>query len=272
MTEKVIKEVTLAYKGFPFIEGIVLGGSRATQTATEHSDIDIGIYYDSDRIDFAELNAVAQKLDDGHRENLICREGGWGKWVNCGGWLIMDGLHVDIIMRDWSRVRRVIGEADQGKYSCHYQTGHPHAFMDVMYRGELASCRVLYARGSKLLQVKQQAEIYPPALKKALIEFFLFEAEFSCMLAEKSLDNRDVYYLTGHIFRSVSAMNQALFALNEKWLLNEKKAVFRIDTFEIRPDGYSRKIKNIFENAPKEPALSLRELRELCSEVTALCS
>ena len=92
------------------------------------------------------------------------------------------------------------------------------------------------------------------------------------MLAEKSLDNRDVYYLTGHIFRSVSAMNQALFALNEKWLLNEKKAVFRIDTFEIRPDRYSRKIKIIFENAPKEPALSLRELRELCSEVTALCS
>lgn len=50
-----------------------MGGSRATGTATENSDIDIGIYYEKGKVDFEELNITAQQLDDAHREHLICR-------------------------------------------------------------------------------------------------------------------------------------------------------------------------------------------------------
>ena len=55
----------------------MLGGSRATGTATENSDIDIGIYYEKGKVDFEELNITAQQLDDAHREHLICRECEW---------------------------------------------------------------------------------------------------------------------------------------------------------------------------------------------------
>lgn len=46
MVEKTIANIVGELKKHDFIKGIVLGGSRATGTATENSDIDIGIYYE----------------------------------------------------------------------------------------------------------------------------------------------------------------------------------------------------------------------------------
>jgi len=272
MQKMILQKITDALKVLPFVRAIVLGGSRATGTAGSGSDIDVGVYYDSsESLDYDALNAIARTLDDERRENLICHEGGWGPWVNCGGWLTIDGCPADIILRDWQRVAGVLQSSEQGQYSCHYQPGHPHAFVDVMYRGELASCQVLYARDDDFLTAKQRAEIYPPALKAALIGFFLFESDFSCGLAEKYHVNNDACYLTGNVFRSVSAMNQALFALNEEWLLNEKKAVLRIEAFPVRPNGYGQKIDIILFLIVSDPKGAAKALRSLRTEVAALC-
>ena len=49
----------------------VLGGSRARGTHTEDSDIDIGIYYNSESFDINTINQFATKLDDEHRKMCI---------------------------------------------------------------------------------------------------------------------------------------------------------------------------------------------------------
>lgn len=267
---EILQKVTSELQQLPFVKAVVLGGSRATGTATDNSDIDIGIYYNG--IDYDMLNNAAARLDDEHRRNLICHEGEWGQWVNCGGWLIIDGIHVDLIMRDYNKVKSIIQSSERGSFSVNYQPGHPHAFLDIMYRGELSSCRILYTADSEFVKTKQQAEEYPPALQKALIDFFLFEAGFSCMLAEKSLSSGDVYYLAGHIFRSVSAINQVLFALNKKWCLNEKKAVFRIASFKIAPADYTARINEIFANIAVDSHLATAILKKLCDETSNLCT
>ena len=43
--DALIQRAVDALRACPFIAGIVLGGSRATGTATENSDVDIGVYY-----------------------------------------------------------------------------------------------------------------------------------------------------------------------------------------------------------------------------------
>lgn len=260
------------FQKLPFIKAVVLGGSRATGTASGQSDVDIGIYYDREGLDYNLLNTAAKELDDEHRNNLICQEGQWGNWVNFGGWLTVGGTPTDLIFRDWSRVKEIVRSTDQGLFSCHYQTGHPHAFLDVMYRGELACCQVLYARDGEFTALKQQAEIYPLALKKSLADFFLFESGFSCQLAKKSLDTGDISYVAGHIFRSVSALNQVLFALNEQWLLNEKKAVPRIRAFPLHPSRYQEKIQEIWKDLGCKPSSSTACLSALCLEVQNLAS
>jgi hypothetical protein len=266
--DKVVCELT----DVPGIQAIVLGGSRARGTHSHESDIDIGIYYDEDSLDLVALNKAAKLMDDEHRDGLVVSPGEWGKWVNGGGWLVIDGYHVDLILRDAKRVENVISECQEGNVSAHYQTGHPHAYMNVMYMGELAVCKVLWDKQGNISALKRIVEKYPPKLKQAIIGFFGLEAEFSLMFAEKYVGKDDAYYVTAHIVRSVSALNQVLFAVNEEFCLNEKKAVGMIDNFTIHPPGYKDKVNSIFAAAGTDEANACVRLRQLIDEVKGITS
>lgn len=67
MIDNIIQSVTEKLSSLPYIEGIVLGGSRARGTHTEDSDIDIGIYYKSESFDITAINQIATELDDENR-------------------------------------------------------------------------------------------------------------------------------------------------------------------------------------------------------------
>jgi len=84
----VINKLVAQLIAVPSIRAIVLGGSRATGSHTEQSDIDIGLYYDPDApIDVAALERLAAEVDDTRRSGLITPIGEWGPWINGGGWL-----------------------------------------------------------------------------------------------------------------------------------------------------------------------------------------
>jgi hypothetical protein len=128
-----------------------------------------------------------------------------------------------------------------------YQTGHPHGYISAMYRGELAISKILYAKNESLCKLKKQAETYPSALRKSLVDFFMFEAGFSLMFVKANLRADDKYYIAGHVFRIISCLNQVLFACNNAYCINEKKAVKMIETFEHKPGKYAQKVNGIFE-------------------------
>jgi predicted nucleotidyltransferase len=253
------------------VKAIVLGGSRAHGTATAASDIDIGIYYASEaQLDMAALQRAAQQLDDDHRADLVAAPGGWGKWVNGGGWLSVDGQRLDLILRDLERVKQVIKETEAGIVSAHYQPGHPHAYINVMYRGELAVSKLLWDKSGEVATLKATAEIYPLRMKEALIGTFGFEAGFSGMLATTYAEVDDLFYVMAHITRAIACLNQVLFAINAKYCLNEKKAVRMIESFVYRPDQYKRKVDAILTVAGATPVIACAMLAELVDEVNTL--
>ncbi|SRR5579883_879421 len=230
------------------ITAIVLGGSRARGTHTEKSDVDIGIYYEpGDILDLSELSRIATELDDNHRENLITPIGGWGKWINGGGWLCVDGVAVDFLYRDLVRVRQVIADSHAGKLTIDYQPGHPHGFVSSIYMGEISLCRELYDPFGAISDLKAQALPYPVALRQATIDTFAWEIKFSLLVGAKAVARGDVVYAAGCCFRSVACMNQVLFALNRQYLLNEKGALALADTFSIHPHDYKKRIESAFE-------------------------
>ena len=267
--EQWVQTMAQEIASLPFIEGVVLGGSRAAGTAGADSDYDIGIYYRKEDFRLEELNWLAKKWDEKYRENLIGPEGSWGNWVNCGGWLTVQGSPVDWILRDADRVQTVVEESERGIFSLHYQNGHPHAYLSAMYRGELAVSNVLCSSSPKFMAMKKQAEPYPEPLGKALIEFFSFEAQFSAMLARKNLQTGDRYYFAAHLVRAVSALNQILFAKNKVYCLNEKKAVLRVESFSCRPDRYRERVDQIF--AERSPEKACGALDCLIGEIIPKC-
>ncbi|MCR1949830.1 MULTISPECIES: nucleotidyltransferase domain-containing protein [unclassified Clostridium] len=273
--EKILNNITTELKNIPGVVGVVLGGSRARGTNHQDSDIDIGIYYDeSERFNVNEIDKIATKLDDEHRKNLVSSLGEWGPWVNAGGWLIIQGYHVDFIFRDINRVSKVINDCLNGKISSNYQTGHPHAYLNAMYMGEVAICKVLDDPKNKISELKAKTIPYPENLKNAIIGCYMFEASFSLMFTKSNIDKDDISYVCGHCFRSISSLNQVLFALNNEYCINEKKAVKMIDTFKIKPVDYKKRIDEVItllSSNENNTRRGLEILEDLVNETKDLC-
>lgn len=274
--EKIINEISTELKGTPGIVGVVLGGSRARGTNHATSDIDIGIYYDeSAGFDVEAVSKIATKLDDDHRENLVTSLGEWGAWINGGGWIVVQGYHVDLIFRDIKKVSQVINDCLKGKVSTHYHTGHPHAYLNVMYMGEISISKILFERTNQISDLKAKAKPYPKVLKDATIDYFMFEASFSLMFAKDTVDKDDISYVMGQCFRTISCLNQVLFALNEEYCINEKKAVRMIDNFSIKPKSYKQsidKIVTLISSDPDRTREGIEMLQQLISETEMLLS
>lgn len=220
------------------VVAVVLGGSWARGTALPASDIDLGIYYEPQRPpSIAALRAIAQAFSD-HKSAELTEFGGWGPWINGGGWLRIAERPVDWLYRDLERVRHVIAECVAGRPTLHHQPGHPHGFHSHIYVGEVAVCRPLYDPHGTIAQLKTLTTPYPVQLKRALINTYHWQAGFALMVARKAIERADAVYVSGCLFQCVMSLAQVLFALNEQFFLNEKGAVTAIDGFEIRPDDW----------------------------------
>lgn len=260
------------------IEGVVavaLGGSRARGTASANSDYDLGVYYHPDqRPALDALRALATELDDRHAENLVTEYGEWGPWINGGGWLTIDGQHVDWLYRDLTRVEQEISECEAGRPRIHYQPGHPHGFYNHIYMGEVFYCQPLYQRDDTLARLKARTTPYPPLLKAALLQA-LWEAHFSLENARKPAQRGDVTQVVGYLYRAAAVMVQALFALNERYCINEKGAALEVESFPLHPANFHQRVAAVLGASGQSPdALSgsVVALETLLAEVDTLCA
>ena len=168
---------------------------------------------------------------------------------------------------------QVIDECSLGKVSTHYHTGDPHAYLNVMYMGEISVCKILCERGRHISDLKAKTSPYPKPLKDAMIGYFMFEASFSLMFAKDNVDKNDISYVMGHCFRTISCLNQVLFAMNEEYCINEKKAVRMIDGFYYKPQDYKVKIDKIItliSSNIDNTKLGIEIIQELITETEEL--
>lgn len=270
--EGLLRRLVVALTSVPGVEAVALGGSRARCTATAESDYDIGLYYRSSRpIDVATLAKVVAVLDDRGASAEVTPLGGWGPWIDGGGWLPIGGVHVDLLYRDVDRVAAAIDDAHGGKVERFYQPGHPHAFLPTIYMGEVALARVLHDPTGALAGLQSRTKPYPTALAGAIRKSFEWEATFAIANARKSLDRRDVSYLAGCVFRAVSCLCQTLFALNGAWLLNEKGAVAAVDGLARKPVDFGARVTAVYADLGSSAhAAALERLEALVSETMAL--
>ena len=260
------------------IDGVVavaLGGSWARDTARVDSDIDLGIYYrPAQRPSIAALRQLAQDIDDRRLPELVTDLGEWGPWINGGAWLQIDGRHVDWLFRDLDRVTHTIDECRAGRPTCDYQIGHPHGFHNHIYMGEVHVCRPLHDPSGALGELKTLTTEYPPLLKQALVNRFLFEAQFSLDIARKPAQHGDAAYVAGCLFRCAACLVQVLYALNEQYFLNEKGSVAAVDTFPLHPREFSASVARAITQPAAAGVAQLetlvRDVRQLCASVPGL--
>jgi predicted nucleotidyltransferase len=272
--EALLQNVVDEVKRVEGVRAIVLGGSRARGAHTPSSDIDLGIYYHpGDPLNLDRLRDVAVRLDDEHRPDVINEPGGWGPWINGGGWLKVQSHPVDFLYRDLQKVTTVIEDCLQGRLEIVYQPGHPFGFVSSMYLAEVAVCQPLWDPEGTISELRSEIDPYPDPLQKALIQKFAWEIDFSIRIARKGIERGDVAYAAGSCFRSVMCMLQVLFALNKVHWLNEKGAVALAETFTTKPAMLTSRINESFQLLDADPdsiQKAIAALEELSTEINVL--
>ncbi|MEV0153676.1 nucleotidyltransferase domain-containing protein [Micromonospora sp. NPDC050686] len=251
------------------VDGVVavaLGGSRARGEHRPDSDWDLGVYYRG-ALDVAGLRAVAAAVADEPVE--LTAPGGWGPWVDGGGWLRVGGAAVDWIYRDLDRVHRVWTDCRAGRYEVGVQAGHPLGFYSHAYAGEVALSRVLADPTGELTALRAATLAYPAALGDALVSGG-WEAGFLVDGAAKGAVAGDAAYVAGCLFRAVGVLVQALHGRAGRWLVNEKGMVASAGRLPGAPPGFASRAQALLGavgRTPEELARTLADARRLVADV-----
>src|SRR5215831_17603632 len=159
------------------VAAVVLGGSQARGRAQPGSDIDLGVLYSetnpfliqSVRDLAGDVNDTAGPVVTGFYE--------WGPWVNGGAWLTIAGQRVDFVYRNIEHLERVIADSEAGRYELHYAQQPPFGFFSATYLGEIATCIPLFDPEARLEVLKQRVADYPEALRQAVVQDYLWQAD-----------------------------------------------------------------------------------------------
>lgn len=255
------------------VSAIVLGGSYASGTQHEASDMDIGLYYsEASPFSIDEIQQVAQNVSvNGTATVTGFYE--WGAWVNGGAWIHTPQGKVDFLYRNADQIQRTIAEAQQGISHHDYDQQPTYGFYSVIYLAETQICIPLHDPELLIAQFKGSLEAYPPKLKQKIITDSLWGAEFTLIHARGFAAQGDIYNTVGCLTRVVSNITQALFALNERYFLRDKKAMDMVAKFPNLPSGYIQQTNGILArpgSTAKELTRSVSELEQAWRSVVSL--
>jgi predicted nucleotidyltransferase len=250
------------------VAAVVLGGSYARGRAQPGSDIDLGLLYSEARpLDIAAIRALAARIDDS-ADPVVTELYEWGPWVNGGAWLTVRSQRVDLLYRGLEHLERVIADAEAGRYEVHHAQQPPYGFFSATYLGELAIAVPLFDRNNCLAPLKRRVERYPDALRTAVVQGALWQAEFALTIAQNLSARADVYGSVGCFTRAAYHLVLALFALNRTYLLNDKTALAESADFSNVPHDFAVRI----ERALARPGSTSSELSEACRALQQIFS
>jgi predicted nucleotidyltransferase len=263
--DPLLERVVPALAAVPGVVAVALGGSRATGAAHASSDTDIGVYF-SERVglDIERLRDVLRSLVDEPAAAQVTEVGGWGPWIVGGGWLTISGQKVDLLYRPVESVERVIGDCREGRVSMDYQPGHPHGFCSAIWMGEVALCRPLSDPRGALARLRAMTVPYPDRLREALIRRFQWEIFFSIENAQTALPKGDETYIAGCVFRSLACAAQTLFAVNRRYLINEKGALAAASRLPLTVANLTERARSIWQ------AIGLRSFDAALTELISI--
>jgi hypothetical protein len=263
--DPILSSVRAALTPIDSISALVLGGSRARGAAHPASDYDFGLYYDpSAPLDVAAISAALRPIVDDPPGCFLTKIGEWGPWIDGGGWLKIGGCKVDLLYRDLSRVRATIVDCHRGQVTMDYQPGHPHGFCSAILAGEVALCTKLLDRHGALEDLKERASPYPEALRRALIAKFHWEVAFAIANGELGAARGDRNHVAGCAYRALCCLAQVLFAINRRYLINEKGALSEACGFDVTIDNLAGRVASIWA------AIGESALDSAISELSAL--
>jgi hypothetical protein len=206
-----VEHLAVQLAAIPSVVAVTLGGSRATNTAVVGSDWDFGLYY-RDWLDPDDIVALGWP-------GRVFAPGEWGRIVNGGAWLTIDGTKVDLIYRDLNEVLHWTAAAEDGQFEIHREVGYVAGIATYVLAGELALGRVLAGDLPR--------PGFPQKLRQTAPTAWFRLAAGALHFAEVHAGRQDRVACLANLCQAVLAAAQGRMAAAGEWVLNEKRLVER---------------------------------------------
>ena len=187
------------------VVAVTLGGSRSTGEADEASDWDLGVFYRGD----LDLGALAEL-------GTVHPPGSWGRFMNGGAWLAVDGVEIDVILRDLDVVEDWSTRARRGDYEVDQLLGYLAGFPSYTLLAEVASSVVLTG-------ALQLDTTYPEELAREAAGRWGFQRDFTLDYARMHARRGDATATIGNLARAAMEEAHRRMADGRRWVLNEKR-------------------------------------------------
>lgn len=268
-----IHSVVEKLKLIPNLQAVVLGGSYATGTQRPNSDIDLGLYYfQKNPFIVEDIKKLANEISD-IPNPIVTNFNEWGKWVNGGAWLTIKGQRVDFLYRNLDFVSQIIANSLRGERQSDYYQQPPYGFHSYIYLAEINVCKPLFDPQKSIAKLKSQITTYPYALKKSIINGFLWSVEFTLNHAEKSASRGEIYIVGGCMTKIMSELVQVIYALNETYFIGDKKVCKDMSKFRLIPTTFLQRMEEIIGKTgtnKDELAVTYQKAKELFHETVML--
>ena len=195
----------------PGVVAVTLGGSRATGTEVAGSDWDFGVYYRG-TLDPDDIRTLGWP-------GRVFAPGEWGRLVNGGAWLRIDGQPVDLIYRDLDDVLAWTAAAEEGHFEIQREVGYVAGIATYVLAGELALGEVLSGTLPR--------PMFPLRLRETAPSLWWRIAAGALAIGRVHVERNDTIAALANLTQAVLATAQGRLAAAGEWALNEKRIIER---------------------------------------------
>jgi hypothetical protein len=164
-----------------------------------------------------------------------------------GSWLSVRGRKVDLLYRGGEAVARIIRDCQSGRIMMDYQLGRPRGFCSSISMGEISLCQPIRDPCEMIAGLKAMTAFYSEPLRVALISRFLWEVLFSIENGEIAIPRAEQTHIAGCVYRALCCVGEVLFALNGRYLINEKGAPDEAASFPITINCPRDRVANLWK-------------------------
>lgn len=244
------------------VVGVGIGGSRGLRIASEASDFDFVLF----RLDGARIDSAV--ILEALRE-----QGGVSELRDPAGFVSgrLGSHRFEIFQKDVRSIESEIESARKAGFTWSMRQLFPHGDLSTGLISHVVHLIVCSDRDGHLERLRRAAMPFPAALRSALIETFMQQADITVTHAAKISHSLDLQYLVGLCSAFVFFANILIFATNGVYPVLEKGGSRLIARLPQRPAHYERRIARLFACAAAGDYLAavaqleslLRELRFL---------
>lgn len=224
---------------------ITLHGSRSKGTSDQNSDFDFGFFYE-EPADPATRRQAYQEV------NALCE-----KWKQKG--VLVDGVYP----RTYEEIDKLLDSWLSGTEAT---ISYVWTIWGYHLLPELYNLKILVDPDGRVARWKEKLSVYPPALKKTIIEKHGFSLKYwrNDYHYQNKVARKDAVFLASLTARLAHDILQVLFALNEVYFPGDGSNLKFTKTFRFKPQNFEERIEAVFRITTAEDTFQT-QYQNICS-------